>query len=97
MSIRPETKLGYTLGLRRDKDPRGGYRRTGEGKFSTGAFPDTVGKISTRMAGERLNIFDLEPGELKAPYVKGSRIRSRFPTVYPEWSKLADETIPGIF
>ncbi len=90
MSIKPLTKLGYTLGLRRNVDPRGGYRRTGEGRVSTGAFPDTVGKIRTRMAGERLNVFDVEPGELKTPYVKGSRIRSRFPIVYPEWARQTD-------
>ena len=90
MSIRPETKLGYTLGLRRDRDPRGGYRRTGGEKFARG-------KEETRMAGTRLDIFSVEPGELKTPYVKGSRIRSRFPRTYPEWAKLADETTPGIF
>ena len=83
MSIKPLTKLGYTLGLRRNVDSRGGYRRTGGEQFSRE-------RGDTRMAGERLNIFDVEPGELKTPYVKGSRIRSRFPIVYPEWAKQTD-------
>ncbi len=83
MTVKPLTKLGYTLGIRRNVDPRGGNRRTGGEQFSRESG-------DTRMAGERLNIFDLEPGELKAPYVKGSRIRSRFPSVYPEWARQTD-------
>jgi hypothetical protein len=77
MSVLPRTQLGYTLGIRRDKNIYG----QGE-KIARNPFQQSRG--GTRMAGDRrLNIFTAERDYMRAPTVRGDYLPNRFLTSIP--------------
>ena len=65
--VLPSTKLGYTLGIKRDRDiisPR-------ESPFK--------GRRRTRMAGEkRVDLYSVRPDEAPFSYTKGTNLPKRF-------------------
>ncbi len=72
MSVLPRTQLGYTLGIRRDKNIYG----QGE-KIARNPFEQSRG--GTRMAGDRrLNIFTAERDYMRSPTVRGDYLPNRF-------------------
>ena len=72
MSVLPKTSLGYTLGIRRDKNIYGQGERAQKNPFS-----ESSGR--TRMAGEkRIDLFDTEKDFMATPYIKGSNLPSQF-------------------
>ena len=62
--VKPTTRAGYTLGLRRDDMPAEPLGRT---MFGRAQRP--------RMAGDVLPLNLLEPGEQPVPYATGSILR----------------------
>ena len=77
MSVLPTTKLGYTLGIKRDKDIYG----RGE-KIAKNPFEESRGR--TRMAGDRrVDIFTAERDYLRAPTVRGDFLPNRFVASVP--------------
>ena len=62
--VKPTTRAGYTLGLRRDDVPA---EPQGPSMFGTVQRP--------RMAGDVLPLNLLEPGEQPVPYVTGNILR----------------------
>ena len=77
MPVLPTTKLGYTLGIRRDKDIYG----RGE-KIAKNPFEESRGR--TRMAGDRrVDIFTAERDYLRAPTVRGDFLPNRFVASVP--------------
>ena len=67
--IRPETRLGYQLGLNRSEPYK--ERRPDQNVFAS--------ESSTRMAGDRLiDLFDIRAGEEPMAQVKGTELPSRF-------------------
>ena len=67
--IRPETRLGYQLGLNRNEPYK--ERRPDQNVFAS--------ESSTRMAGDRLiDLFDIRAGEEPMAQVKGTELPSRF-------------------
>ena len=72
MSVLPRTQLGYTLGIKRDKD----IISQGE-KTPKNPFEQSRGR--TRMAGEkRVDIFSVRPDEAPFSYTKGTNLPKRF-------------------
>ncbi len=72
MSVLPRTQLGYTLGIKRDKD----IISQGE-KIPENPYQESRGR--TRMAGDRrIDIFTAERDFLKAPTVRGDYLPDRF-------------------
>ena len=77
MSVLPSTHLGYTLGIRRDKDIYG----QGE-KAAKNPFEQSRGR--TRMAGDRrVDIFTAERDYMRAPPVRGEYLPNRFVASIP--------------
>jgi len=69
--ILPTTKLGYTLGIRRDKDIISPRERQKASPFKE--------RRRTRMAGEkRVDIFSVRPDEAPFTYTKGTNLPKRF-------------------
>ena len=67
--IRPETRLGYQLGLNRSEPYK--ERRPDRNVFAS--------ESGTRMAGERLiNLYGIKAGEEPIAQVKGTELPSRF-------------------
>ena len=67
--IKPETRLGYQLGLNRSKPYE--ERRPDRNVFAS--------ESGTRMAGERLiNLYGIKAGEEPIAQVKGTELPSRF-------------------
>lgn len=62
--VKPTTRAGYTLGLRRDDMPA---EPQGQSMFGRAQRP--------RMAGDVLPLNLLEPGEQPVPYATGSILR----------------------
>ena len=72
MSVFPRTQLGYTLGIKRNKDTYG----QGE-KPPKNPFEESRGR--TRMAGDkRIDIFTAERDYLRAPTARGDFLPNRF-------------------
>jgi len=72
MSVLPRTQLGYTLGIRRDKNIYGQGERAQENPFA-----ESRGR--TRMAGDRrVDIFTAERDYLRAPTARGDFLPNRF-------------------
>ena len=72
MSVLPTTSLGYTLGLRRDKNIYGKGERA-----QANPFEQSRGR--TRMAGDkRVDIFTAERDYLRAPTARGDFLPNRF-------------------
>ena len=77
MSVLPRTQLGYTLGIRRDKDIYG----RGE-KAAKNPFEQSRGRTS--MAGDRrVDIFTAERDYMRAPTVRGDFLPNRFVSSLP--------------
>ena len=77
MSVLPRTQLGYTLGIRRDKNIYGQGERAQENPFA-----ESRGR--TRMAGDRrVDIFTAETDYLRAPTVRGDFLPNRFVSSLP--------------
>ena len=77
MSVLPRTQLGYTLGIRRDKDIYGQGERAQKNPFA-----ESRGR--TRMAGDRrVDIFTAERDYLRAPTVRGDYLPNRFVSSVP--------------
>ena len=77
MSVLPRTQLGYTLGVRRDKNIYGRGERGQENPFA-----ESRGR--TRMAGDRrVDIFTAERDYLRAPTVRGDFLPNRFVASVP--------------
>ena len=77
MSVLPRTQLGYTLGLKRDKNISG----QGE-KRAKNPFEQSRGR--TRMAGDRrVDIFTAERDYMRAPTVRGDFLPNRFVASVP--------------
>jgi len=67
--IRPETRLGYQLGLNRNEPYK--ERRPDRNVFAS--------ESGTRMAGDRLiDLFSVTAGEIPIAQVKGAELPSRF-------------------
>ena len=67
--IKPETRLGYQLGLNRSEPYK--ERRPDRNVFAS--------ESGTRMAGERLiNLYGIKAGEEPIAQVKGTELPSRF-------------------
>ena len=67
--IKPETRLGYQLGLNRNEPYK--ERRPDRNIFAS--------ESGTRMAGERLiNLYGIKAGEEPLAQVRGSELPSRF-------------------
>ena len=72
MSVLPRTQLGYTLGIRRDKNIYGQGERGQKNPFA-----ESRGR--TRMAGDkRVDIFTAERDYLRAPTARGDFLPNRF-------------------
>ena len=72
MSVLPRTQLGYTLGVRRDKNIYGQ-----DSKRQRNPFEESRGR--TRMAGDRrVDLFEAERDFLRAPIVRGDLLPNRF-------------------
>ena len=77
MSVLPRTQLGYTLGIRRDKNIYGQGERAQKNPFA-----ESRGR--TRMAGDRrVDIFTAERDYLRAPTVRGDCLPDRFISSLP--------------
>ena len=77
MSVLPKTNLGYTLGIRRDKNIYGQGERGQSNPFS-----ESRGR--TRMAGDkRIDIFTAERDYMRAPTVRGDYLPNRFVASVP--------------
>ena len=77
MSVLPTTSLGYTLGLRRDKNIYGKGERS-----QANPFEQSRGR--TRMAGDRrVDIFTAERDYLRAPTARGDFLPNRFRVSIP--------------
>jgi len=77
MSVLPRTQLGYTLGIKRDKD----IISQGE-KVPENPFEQSRGR--TRMAGDkRVDIFTAERDYMRAPTVRGDYLAKRFVAALP--------------
>ena len=77
MSVLPSTKLGYTLGVRRDKNIYGQGERG-----QRNPFEESRGR--TRMAGDRrVDIFTAERDYMRAPTVRGDFLPNRFVASVP--------------
>ena len=77
MSVLPRTQLGYTLGIKRNRDIYG----QGE-KLAKNPFEQSRGRI--RMAGDRrLDIFTAERDYMRAPTVRGDYLPNRFVSSIP--------------
>ena len=77
MSVLPRTQLGYTLGIKRDKD----IISQGE-KIARNPFEQSRG--GTRMAGDkRVDIFTAERDYMRAPTVRGDYLANRFVSSLP--------------
>ena len=77
MSVLPRTQLGYTLGIRRDKNIYGQGERGQKNPFA-----ESRGR--TRMAGDRrVDIFTAERDYLRAPTVRGDFLPDRFVSSLP--------------
>ena len=77
MSVLPRTQLGYTLGIRRNRDIYG----QGE-KLAKNPFEQSRGR--TRMAGDRrIDIFTAERDYMRAPTVRGDYLPNRFVSSIP--------------
>ena len=69
--VLPTTKLGYTLGVKRDKDIISPRERQKASPFK--------GRTRTRMAGDkRINLFAVRPDEAPFSYTKGTNLPKRF-------------------
>ena len=72
MSVLPRTQLGYTLGIKRDKD----IISQGE-KTPKNPFAESRGR--TRMAGTRvIDLFTTQQDYMATPYARGSNMPDRF-------------------
>ena len=72
MSVLPITQLGYTLGVRRDKNIYGRGERGQENPFA-----ESRGR--TRMAGTRvIDLFTTQQDYMATPYARGSNMPDRF-------------------
>ena len=72
MSVLPRTQLGYTLGIRRDRNIYGQGERAQKNPFAES-------KGRTRMAGDRrVDIFTAERDYLRAPTARGDFLPNRF-------------------
>ena len=77
MAVLPRTQLGYTLGIRRDKNIYGQGERVQENPFA-----ESRGR--TRMAGDkRVDIFTAERDYMRAPTVRGDFLTNRFRASIP--------------
>ena len=77
MPVLPRTQLGYTLGIKRDKNIYG----QGE-KIARNPFEESRGR--TRMAGDRrVDIFTAERVYMRAPTVRGDYLPNRFVASVP--------------
>ena len=77
MSVLPRTQLGYTLGIRRDKNIYGQGERAQKNPFA-----ESRGR--TRMAGDRrVDIFTAERDYLRAPTARGDFLPNRFRVSVP--------------
>ena len=77
MSVLPRTQLGYTLGIRRDKNIYGQGERAQKNPFA-----ESRGR--TRMAGDRrVDIFTAERDYMRAPTVRGDFLPNRFLSSIP--------------
>ena len=77
MSVLPRTQLGYTLGIRRDKNIYGKGERPQKNPFE-----ESRGR--TRMAGEkRIDLFTTEQDFMATPYIRGTNLPKRFLTSLP--------------
>ena len=77
MSVLPRTQLGYTLGIRRDKNIYGQGERAQKNPFT-----ESIGR--TRMAGDkRVDIFTAERDYLRAPTARGDFLPNRFRVSVP--------------
>ena len=77
MSVLPRTQLGYTLGIRRDKNIYGQGERPQRNPFA-----ESRGR--TRMAGDRrINIFTAERDYMRSPTVRGDYLSNRFVSSIP--------------
>ena len=69
--VLPSTKLGYTLGIKRDGDSISPRERQKASPFT--------GRRRTRMAGEkRVDLFSVRPDEAPFSYTKGTNLPKRF-------------------
>ena len=69
--VLPSTKLGYTLGIKRDRDIISPRERKKASPFK--------GRRRTRMAGEkRVDLFSVRPDEAPFSYTKGTNLPKRF-------------------
>ena len=72
MSAFPRTQLGYTLGIKRNKDIYGQGEKPPKNPFEESRTP-------TRMAGDRrVDIFTAERDYLRAPTARGDFLPNRF-------------------
>ena len=72
MSVLPRTQLGYTLGIKRDKDIISQGERVPENPFEQS-------RGRTRMAGDRrVDLFTAERDYMRAPTVRGDYLPNRF-------------------
>ena len=77
MAVLPRTQLGYTLGIKRDKDIISQGERTPENPFEQS-------RGRTRMAGDRrVDIFTAERDFLRAPTARGDFLPNRFRASVP--------------
>ena len=77
MAVLPRTQLGYTLGIKRDRD----IISQGE-KVPENPFEQSRGR--TRMAGDkRVDIFTAERDYMRAPTVRGDYLPNRFVASIP--------------
>ena len=77
MSVLPRTQLGYTLGIRRNKDIYGQGERLAKNPFGQS-------RGRTRMAGDRrVDIFTAERDYMRAPTVRGDYLPNRFVSSIP--------------
>ena len=77
MSVLPRTQLGYTLGIKRDKDIISQGEKTPENPFAQS-------RVRTRMAGDRrVDIFTAERDYLRAPTARGDFLPNRFRVSVP--------------
>jgi|TARA_R100001086_G_scaffold241450_1_gene168375 hypothetical protein len=77
MSVLPRTSLGYTLGIRRDKNIYGQGERAQ-------ANPFEQSRTRTRMAGDKkVDLYSSERDYLATPYVRGDYLPNRFVSSLP--------------
>ena len=77
MAVLPRTQLGYTLGIKRDRDIISQGEKTPENPFAQS-------RGRTRMAGDRrVDIFTAERDYLRAPTARGDFLPNRFRVSVP--------------